>query len=460
MVKIGVAVLAAGKGTRLKLDIPKALCPLLGKTLIDFVLDELDAFDQNSNTSLTTGIVVGHLKEIVQKHLKSRDVQFAVQKEQLGTADALKSYFDGTKNAWDCDYTIICCADTPCLTQDIFSQMYSKIDSDSELMGVCASFITEDPTGYGRIIREGKGFKIVEEKDADKSQKKVNEVNSGLYIFRTSHIKEHLFDIDNTNNSGEYYLTDLVSPDFNVEALTFENASAFQGVNNLIQLENAGRDIQQKIIEKHQLNGVRFINSSTCYIEPEVTIAKGTVVYPGVVIEGKTTIGENCVLEANCVIKNSQIGNAVKVLAGCYFEEIKTGNELSIGPMARLRPGTVLEDKVKVGNFVEIKKAELKKGSKVSHLSYVGDAEIGEETNIGCGFITCNYDGANKHKTTIGKNSFIGSDCQTIAPVNIGDNAYIGSGSTINKDVPSDAFAIARERQVTKEGMAKKFLKK
>lgn len=460
---IGIVILAAGKGTRLKLDLAKALCPIQGKRLIDFVIQELETFVTAEKLNAEISVVVGHLKEEVQQHLEEsfakRKIHFAWQKEQLGTADALKSYFDSNPNAWNKTYTLVACADTPLLTAQDFTKLYHEIHASNELQAVAATFHAEDPTGYGRILPGKNGFDIIEQKDASQAELLIKEVNSGLYIIKTEHIKKHLFEIDSKNKSNEFYLTDLFKQDFAVRPCLFENATSFLGVNNLIQLELAERVLQLRKIQSLQLSGVRFINSSNCYIEDDVEIANGTVIYPGVNLMGKTKIGKNCIIETGVIVKDSIISDDVKLLGYSYLEESVVREDCNIGPMARLRTGSNIAESCKIGNFVETKKVELSKGVKVSHLSYVGDAQIGENTNIGCGFITCNYDGANKHKTVIGKDSFIGSDCQMIAPIALGDRVYIGSGSTINQNVPDDSFAIARQRQTTKPGMAKRFIK-
>ena len=460
---IGIVILAAGKGTRLKLDIAKALCPIQGKSLIDFVVQELKSFVANEKLNATLSVVVGHLKDEVKHHVEkvfpSDKIQFAWQKEQLGTADALKSYFENDPNAWSRTYTLVACADTPLLTAQDFSKLYHEIHASNELQAVAATFHAEDPTGYGRILKGENGFDIIEQKDASQAELLIKEVNSGLYIIKTEHIKKHLFDIDSHNKSNEFYLTDLFKQQFAVKPCLFKNAASFLGVNNLVQLEVAEKALQQRKIELLQLSGVRFINSSSCYIEDEVEVGIGTVIYPGVHLAGKTKIGKNCVIENGVIVKDSQVSDEVTLLGHSYLEEAIVESHCSIGPMARIRPGSKIGEDCKIGNFVETKKVELSKGVKVSHLSYVGDAQIGENTNIGCGFITCNYDGANKHKTIIGRDSFVGSDCQMIAPITLGERVYIGSGSTINKDVPDGAFAIARQKQTTKLDMAQRFLK-
>lgn len=461
--KIGIAILAAGKGSRLKIEMPKALCPMLGKTLLDYIVEESVNFSKLLGKKCDIGVVVGHLKEYVIDHLNSLklsvDIDHAIQVDQKGTADALRAYFEKDAKRWEHELTLVLCADTPLITANELKKLFDKIENDPTLLAVAASFETSEPTGYGRILKKDKGFSIIEEKDATEEERKITEVNSGLYLIRTEHIKKTLFKIDNKNKSQEFYLTDLFKPEYNVESISFGSTQIFQGINTLKQLEEVTRIMQQSIIEKLMNKGVRFINSSNCMIDSEVEIEAGSVIYPGVVIEGKTCIGKNVTIESGVVIKETKVGDNTTILANSYLQNCEIHSHVSIGPMARIRPGTLIEKDCKVGNFVEIKKSHLKEGAKVSHLSYVGDAEIGKSVNIGCGFITCNYDGTHKHKTIIGDESFIGSDCQMIAPVSIGKKAYIASGSTINKNVPDEAFAIARQRQETKPGMAKRFLK-
>lgn len=456
---INTVILAAGKGTRLKIERPKPLCPANGRVLLDYVLDEIKLFNDNSSVNLGINFVVGHKKEEVIEHLKGEDVTFTTQAEQLGTGHALKCFFDQNEKAWDSKYTIVTCADTPLISANVYSKLLEKIKLTNS-KAICASFIAHNPFGYGRIEHDKDGFNIVEEKDASEEQKKIQEVNSGLYIFETEHIKETINSLNTNNKNNEFYLTDLFKAEYDVKTIIFEDAKQFTGVNNMEQLEIVERAINEKIILKHKHNGVRFLNSSSCLIEGSVEIEGGVTIYPNVCLFGETKISKGVIIEPGTIIRDSSVASNTVVKAYSYFEKANIGTDAAIGPFARLREGSDIGNSCKIGNFVETKKSKLHVGSKVSHLSYVGDAEIGERTNIGCGFITCNYDGANKHKTSIGKDSFIGSDCQMIAPINIGDEAYIGSGSTINQNVPDGAFAIARQRQVTKENMAKKFIKK
>jgi bifunctional UDP-N-acetylglucosamine pyrophosphorylase/glucosamine-1-phosphate N-acetyltransferase len=351
----------------------------------------------------------------------------------------------------------VACADTPLLTEDVFQTLNDEIEKGFD--AVCASFIEETPLGYGRIVRSNKGFTIVEEKDATDAQRKITEVNSGLYIFKTQYLNDHIFNIDSNNKGGEFYLTDTCKADANVKPLVFEDKRMFLGVNDLYQLSVADKYYRNTKMRNLLIEGVRILDMSHSYIYTE-EIGVGSIIYPNVHIDVDCKIGKNVTIEPGCIINNSIIEDNVHLKAYTYLTDSIVRNSAKVGPMSQLRPGSDIGEGSKLGNFVEVKKSKIAKNTSVSHLSYVGDAEIGSDVNIGCGFITCNYDGANKHKTIIGDGSFIGSDCQMVAPITIGKEAYIGSGSTVNKDVPDGAFAIARARQTTKEDMARKFIKK
>ena len=310
------------------------------------------------------------------------------------------------------------------------------------------------------LLEEKKGFHIVEEKDASDEIRKITEVNSGLYFLKTSYVLEHLKEIDSNNKSGEFYLTDVFKDGYNVKAHCFPEAEIFLGVNTLEQLEEAESALRSR--KKRQLReaGVRFIDIAHCYIDSDVEVGEGSVIYPNTFITGKTKIGKNALIGMGAQIADSIVEDNAHVLAYSVLEGAHLHTKASAGPFARLRPGADIGPSAKIGNFVEIKKSVLGASVKVSHLSYVGDAFIGEETNIGCGFITCNFDGVHKHVTKIGKNCFIGSDSQTVAPVEIGDDCFVASSSTITKSMPNGSFAISRAQQVTKEDMAKRFIKK
>jgi bifunctional UDP-N-acetylglucosamine pyrophosphorylase/glucosamine-1-phosphate N-acetyltransferase len=456
-----VSVLAAGKGTRLKLSVPKALAPVMGKKLIDFTLEGISEFASIQNIETKVGVVIGHQKELVAAHLESSDgVETCVQEQQNGTGDALKSFINAFPQMMNSDYLIVTCADTPLITAEVYSQMYVQMNNEPELEAIAVSFETQNPYGYGRIVRKNKGFVIIEESDADNDQKQIKEVNSGLYIFRPRYVAKFLSTLENKNSSGEFYITDLFKEGENVRALPYKDKDIFLGVNTQSQLEEARLTLQLRKVEQLRNAGVYFEDSRHSYIDWDVQIGSGSKIAPNCYLRGNTQIGQNVEIEPGVIIKNSTIGDSSAIYAHSYLEGATIEESVNVGPFARIRPATIVATGAKVGNFVEIKKSHLKAGAKVSHLSYIGDAEIGENTNIGCGFITCNYDGKNKHKTIIGKDSFIGSDCQTIAPVNIGSGSFVAAGSTITSNVPDNSFAISRGRQETKEGIAKRFIKK
>jgi bifunctional UDP-N-acetylglucosamine pyrophosphorylase / glucosamine-1-phosphate N-acetyltransferase len=459
---ISLVILAAGEGKRLKLKCPKPLAPIAGRKLIDFPLETALEFLSENNLSGEVTLVLGHGVEKIKNYVdgKNKRIKSVVQKNQLGTADAVTSYLDSVSPSEDkSDYTFVMCSDTPMIGEKDLSNIYTEIKSQN-LDGVAATFIAENPFGYGRILLSDKGFHIVEEKDADEETKKVQEVNSGLYIFKTSFLREEIKKISNKNKSSEFYLTDIFQDDKNVKSKCFEDEMIFYGVNDLEQLQRSERLIRWAHMRKLRDEGVRLIDLSHTYIDLDVSVQGGTCIYPNVFLEGKTHIGADCVIEAGSIIRNSTLHDNVVIKAYSHLEDSVVRSDASIGPYGRLRPGADIGEESKIGNFVEIKKSQLEKGVKVSHLSYVGDAEIGEDTNIGCGFITCNYDGKNKHKTTIGKNCFIGSDSQTVAPIEIGNDCFVASGSTINQPMEDGSFAISRPKQVTKSNLAKKFIKK
>lgn len=457
---IGAVVLAAGEGKRLKLNAPKPLAPCLDKKLVDFPLKELKKFFAQNKLEGKVTAVIGHQRDLVKGYIENlyADVNFAVQEKQLGTADALKAYFDSHADTHKYELTMVICADTPIVSEKELSLMLKEFENE-HCDAVAATFKEENPFGLGRIKRSATGFSIVEEKDATDEERKITEVNSGLYIMKTSYVLEHLKEIDSNNKSGEFYLTDVFKPNRNVKALCFPHGKVFLGVNNLEQLEYVEDVLRKRKINELRDNGVRFIDSKNTYIDSDVEIGAGSVIYPNTFITGKTIIGKNVLVEMGAQIKDSQISDEVKILANSILEKAIVHAKAHIGPFARLRPGADIGTESKIGNFVEIKKSVLDKGVKVSHLSYVGDAFIGEETNIGCGFITCNYDGANKHVTKIGKNCFIGSDSQAVAPIEIGDDCFVASSTTITKNMPAGSFAISRIAQTTKEDMAKRFIK-
>lgn len=460
--KINIVILAAGKGSRLKSDIAKPLCRALERPIVDYVIQELKEFVGVTKLDAQFHIIIGHQGEKVQDHIKESaktlNPKFTWQKEQLGTGHALMTFFEQNEEAKKNEYTLVVCADTPLITKEVFGTLYHSI-KENDSQAVCATFETPSPRGYGRIQRGEVGFCIIEEKDATSDQRLIKEVNSALYIFRTDHIEKRINHLDQNNKAGEFYLTDLLKIGDNVTAELFEDANLFIGINDLYQLAEVEEIMLKKKIANLAYSGIRFIKPSTIYLSHEVSIDEGSVIGPNTFLTGKTHIGKNCVIESGCTIKDSDIDQGSLIKANTYLEGAQIGRECAIGPMARLREGSIIGDNCKLGNFVETKKVVFQKGSKASHLSYIGDAQIGEGTNLGCGFITCNYDGKNKHKTIIGNDSFIGSDTQVVAPITIGDECFVASGSTITENMPDKSFAIARQKQVTKKNYAKHFLK-
>lgn len=458
---LGIVVLAAGEGTRLKLDVPKALAPLKNKVLVDYVLESALLFSKHKNLSSKIAVVTGHRHEEVEFHIKNHgpEVSFCFQEVRRGTGDAIKSFFSKADWASEPEYTLVLCADTPMIGEQELGELYESLTSH-KADAVCASFRWANPFGYGRIKHATKGFTIVEQKDATPEEALISEVNSGLYIFKTSLLKERVSGLTNNNKSGEFYLTDVFSEGANVIAHCFERGEVFGGVNTLAQLAQMESLVNERLVNRLLEKGVRVIHPQSLLVDPTVEVEAGAVIGHFVELRGKTKIAMGAQIGSQVIIENSEVHAGAEIKSYSYLEDAIVGQKAAIGPYARLRPGADIGESSKIGNFVEIKKAKLHTGVKVSHLSYVGDAEIGDETNIGCGFITCNYDGKNKHKTEIGKNCFIGSDTQIVAPLKIGDGSYVASGSTINQDMPAGSFGIARAKQVTKEGMAGRFLKK
>ncbi|MDA9189766.1 bifunctional UDP-N-acetylglucosamine diphosphorylase/glucosamine-1-phosphate N-acetyltransferase GlmU, partial [bacterium] len=455
---VNICLLAAGKGTRLKLNLSKALLPIRGKKSIDYLFDAYQEFFLKSGLKGSIGVVLSYQKEKVEDHLNANHKNssyFTIEQKVVnGTGGAVRDYLQAPES--DADYTIVTCVDTPLLDSTFLVDLMEKLDEKQDV--VVTSFRTSKPNGYGRIIKEGKNHSIVEHKDASAEQLKISEVNAGVYIFKTSFLKSKIESLTNKNKSGEYYLTDLVAMSNSSKVLCYEDAQIFFGINNIEQLSKVESIMNYKKCLELMNDGVIIKDPKRTWIEDGVKIAAGTQIFPDVYIHGNCQIAGNVVIESNCIIKNSKIEESSNIFAFSYLEDSIVGKKSNIGPYARLRPGTIIEKNVKVGNFVEIKKSTLKEGVKASHLSYIGDAEVGENTNIGCGVITVNYDGVNKHKTKIGKNCFIGSDTQLVAPVEIGEECFVACGSTITKDLKNGDLGIARSRQINKEGMAARFL--
>ncbi|TFE01919.1 bifunctional UDP-N-acetylglucosamine diphosphorylase/glucosamine-1-phosphate N-acetyltransferase GlmU [Jeotgalibacillus sp. R-1-5s-1] len=445
-------ILAAGQGTRMKSKLYKVLHPVCGKPMVEHVLDQVKAADMNEVIT-----VVGHGAELVQSKLEGRS-QFVLQEEQLGTAHAVMQAKDRLHGKDG--ITLVVCGDTPLITTETMSSLIQHHEEQQAKATILTAH-EEDPTGYGRIIRDEAGLvkRIVEHKDASEDERAVQEVNTGTYCFDNRALFEALEKVNNDNVQGEYYLPDVIE----ILQTEGETVAAYQtassdetlGVNDRVALARAEKLMQARINEKHMRNGVTFIDPASTYIGSEAVIGRDTIVYPGTVIEGPTVIGEDCTIGPNTEIKNSTIADQT-VIKQSVVHDSEVGSHVAIGPFAHIRPQSAISDEVKIGNFVEIKKTQFGKGSKASHLSYIGDAEVGAGVNLGCGSITVNYDGKNKHLTKIEDDAFIGCNSNLIAPVTIGKGAYVAAGSTINKDVPGEALSIARARQENKEGYARK----
>ncbi len=446
---LAAVILAAGQGTRMKSDFPKVAHRIGGRPLVAY-----PARMARDLGCSPTVLVVGHGAEEVKSAVGEPDLRYALQSEQLGTGHALMAARE-TLDDFSGDLLLLC-GDVPLLRASTLERLIRYHAEQVAALTVLTAEVS-DPHGYGRIVREGEEIlRIVEEKDASASEKTIREINTGIYVFRAPLVFELLESIGRDNSQGEYYLTDVVEAararGHNVRALPAADEEEILGINDRVQLARAADILRGRINEELMRSGVTLEDPSASYIEAGVRIGRDTVVQPGVHLRGKTTIGEGCLIEPGVVVTDCIIGNSVHLKAGSVLQGAEVGESSMVGPMAHLRPGTVLKGRNKVGNFVETKKAIIGLGSKSSHLTYIGDAEVGADVNIGCGTITCNYDGVNKHKTIIEDGVFVGSDTQFVAPVRIGRNSLIGAGSTITKDVPPDSLAVSRSPQVVREG--------
>ncbi len=450
--KVMAIVLAAGQGKRMKSKLYKVLHPVCGKPMVGHVLDTV-----HTASSDRTVVIVGHGAEAVKQYLGDR-AEYVLQEQQLGTGHAVRQaepLLGGEEGT-----TIVICGDTPLVKPETLQAMLEVHASNGAASTVLtASF--ENPTGYGRVITDAQGVvqRIVEQKDCTPEEAAVKEINTGTYCFDNRKLFSALAKVTNGNAQGEFYLTDVIGifkeSGEAVQRYCTDDLAEAIGVNDRVALAEAERFMRERINKRHLLEGVTIIDPASTYIEADVKIGSDTVLYPGTVLRGGTVIGEDCLIGPQADIVNCVIGTGVAVKYSVAADSV-LGDGSTVGPYANLRPGTTLGQNCKIGDFVELKNAQLDDGSKVSHLSYVGDAKVGKEVNIGCGAITVNYDGFNKAITEIGDNAFIGSNVNLIAPVKVGDGAYVVAGTTITHDVPAGDLAIARERQVNKPGYADK----
>lgn len=441
MTQLSVVILAAGKGTRMYSDLPKVLHPIAGKPMVKHVIDTVKALEAKQ-----IHLIYGHGGDLMQQRLATEPVNWVLQAEQLGTGHAMQQaapFFADDENI------LMLYGDGPLITQATLEKLIAaKPDNGIALLTV----VLENPTGYGRIIREnGSVVAIVEQKDANPEQLKIKEINTGVMVASGASFKKWLAQLNNNNAQGEYYITDVIAmanrEGYKVEAVQAADLMEVEGANNRLQLAALERYYQKTQAEKLLLAGVSIIDPARFDLRGSVTHGKDVEIDVNVILEGEIKLGHRVKIGAGSVLKNCEIGDDVEIKPYSVIEDTVIGNQAKIGPFSRLRPGTNLADETHVGNFVEIKNAEIAKGSKVNHLTYVGDAQIGVNCNIGAGVITCNYDGANKFKTIIGDNVFVGSDTQLVAPVTVASGSTIGAGSTITKDVAQDELVITRVPQ-------------
>jgi len=446
MSSFSAIVLAAGKGTRMNSPLPKVLHPVAGRPMIERVIRAVKQAEAQE-----VRVVIGSGGDLVRQAVEPLGTVCHKQERQLGTADAVRSaQVDSMKGE-----VVILNGDHPLMeAEDIIH--FRKLFKESKCGVAVVTCELAEPGSFGRIVRQsGRLRAIVEAKDASHDTLKIKEVNTGIYIMKADVLQTLLPLIKSHNAQGEYYLTDIiqlaVDEGIAVDGLISDPRVAL-GVNTQLELARATQMAFQRKARRLLDSGVMMLQPDMVFCEDQVTVAPGTVLYPQVHLKGATKIGAMCVIEPGCMVNDSTLGDHVHVKAGCYLDGAKVAGNVDLGPYAHLRPGTEISEDCRVGNFVEMKKVKFGKGAKASHLTYLGDAEVGEGTNIGCGTITCNYAvDHKKYKTTIGKNVFVGSDTQFVAPVTVGDNAIIGSGSTITKDVPANALAVARGRQTTLE---------
>ncbi|MDY3983852.1 MAG: bifunctional UDP-N-acetylglucosamine diphosphorylase/glucosamine-1-phosphate N-acetyltransferase GlmU [Veillonellaceae bacterium] len=447
MKDVASIILAAGKGTRMKSKLPKVLHKVGGKAMVECVLDTVKSIGTKKNV-----VIVGFGSEQVKEALGSK-ATFVFQKEQNGTGHAVKQalpelgQFDGT--------IILLCGDTPLVTADTLQALLKEHEDTGAAATVLTAYM-DDPTGYGRIVRdeEGRVVRIVEQKDGTSQILAIHEINTGMYAFDSKKLWPCLDQLNTNNAQGELYITDVISilvdAGQRVSAYMTKDSDESLGVNSRAQLAQAQQIIRNRKNQELMANGVTLIDPATTYVEPGVVVGRDTVLQPGTILEGNTIIGENCEIGPQTRLTNVVVGND-DIIHYTYAHDCEVRNGTDIGPYVHLRPNTIIGDKVHIGNFVEVKNSQVGEGTKFPHLSYIGDSDVGGAVNIGCGTITVNYDGKIKHRTKIGDGAFVGCNTNLVAPVSVGDYAYIGAGSTITKDVPAKALAVGRARQIVKE---------
>lgn len=450
-------ILAAGKGTRFKSDKIKVLHPLLGKSMLRLMVDSILGLKPQN-----VYVVVGYQKDDVMEEFKSDEVSFVDQKEQLGTAHAVLAAKSVLKKDLNKDILIIN-GDLPLVRPETLKPLLTLHRKERNSLTFLSADL-ENPKGFGRVIRSVGKIRVIEEKDASPSERKIKEVNTGVYLFKIKDLLSALPKVSNQNKKGEFYLTDVTGimarEGKKIGFHKTMHTREFVGVNSRLDLAKAMDVLRERKIKSITEKGVTVLDPRTTWIDLDVKIGADTVIYPSVIIEGHSVIGRGCRLYPFTHVRDSRLGNSVEVLGSTMIVESLIEDEARVGPFSRLRPDSIVRKKAKVGNFVEMKNTEFGKQSKAMHLSYLGDAEIKENVNIGAGTIVCNYDGKKKHKTVIEEGAFVGSGTELIAPVKIGKKAYIGAGSTITKDVSPGTLAVSRSKQVEKKSWSRRKRKK
>jgi bifunctional UDP-N-acetylglucosamine pyrophosphorylase / glucosamine-1-phosphate N-acetyltransferase len=442
---LAIVVLAAGKGTRMKSDLVKVLHPIAGAPMLSFTLDLARGFHPQQLI-----VVVGFQRDLVRQRFTAEDIRFVDQVEQLGTGHAVATAgrilndFQGT--------VLILCADVPLLSAETLDKFLQTHQRERASLSVLTTKLP-NPRGYGRIFRDPDGLllRIVEEKDLHPGEEVRQEINTGIYAVEAEFLFPALASLNDRNAQKEYYLTDIVAQASSAGKKTMaylaEDPNEVMGINTRLDLAMVNQILRRRIAESHMLAGVTLIDPQSTFIDSEVQIGKDTIIYPNAYLLGKTSLGENCVVEPGCKLIDTCAGNHVTIKAFSVIAQTIIEDRVDVGPFAHLRPETILREGSRIGNFVEVKKSEIGKGTKANHLSYIGDATVGEKVNIGAGTITCNYDGQKKHPTLIEDEVFVGSNTALVAPVKIGRGALIGAGSTITKEVPPETLAVSRARQ-------------
>ncbi|MFB3887051.1 MAG: bifunctional UDP-N-acetylglucosamine diphosphorylase/glucosamine-1-phosphate N-acetyltransferase GlmU [Thermodesulfobacteriota bacterium] len=452
---IATIILAAGKGTRMKSDLVKVLHPLLGLPMLSYTI----ALSLKEIKSEKTIAVIGHQADQIQERFKDSRIQFALQEKQLGTGHAVLQAvpflkkFTGT--------VLILCGDVPLVRGETLHSFINHFRQNDSTLSVLTT-VVENPFGYGRILKDPEGWleKIVEEKDASEKERMIREINTGIFCVKAPFLTEGLREIGHKNAQGEYYLTDLVEiarrRSLRCSAHQVTDSQEVMGINTRVDLAIANEVLRQEKMKDLMLSGVTVVDPKTTYVDKKAEVGKDTILYPNCFIRGETRIGGRCIIESNSDISDSQIGDEVTIRSSCVIEESKIDKGAIVGPFAHLRPLSEIKTNAKIGNFVEVKKSVIGRGTKANHLSYIGDSILGKDVNIGAGTITCNYDGFEKHQTIIGDRVFVGSNVELVAPVKVEEDASIGAGTTVTKDVPVGALAISRVKQKNIEGWNKK----